>query len=142
MKRLGVAAIIGCKDKEYHLLMGRRGKDPNRGLFVLPGGGVQDGESLEQAWRREIMEETGLELEDNPNRWCMPFLIELDDRIILVASGIVKGNSTPKDGSDLYEVGWHPVRGLPPDISPVVWPVLDTLGFVIKSIDLITGRGK
>ena len=35
-----------------------------RGLWGVPGGKVEYGESLEEALRREFMEETGLELED------------------------------------------------------------------------------
>jgi ADP-ribose pyrophosphatase YjhB (NUDIX family) len=131
MKRLGVAGLISRDRNSTDLLMGRRDKDPNRGPFVLPGGGVQDGESLEEAFRREIMEETSLELEDYPQRWYRPNLIELPDRIILVVQGKVKGESTPKDGGDLYDVQWFDFLQLPPDISPVVVPILTAWGFLL-----------
>lgn len=134
MKRLGVTGIIRSNGNHaLCLLMGRRGKDPNRGLFVLPGGGVQDGESLEQAFCREVMEETGLEIQPEEKRWQYPYVVELADRIILVCSAMVKCKAdyddTPKDGSDLYEVGWHPVTNLPSDISPVVVPILERWGY-------------
>lgn len=132
MKRLGVTAIIASPNKHYsHILMGRRGKDPNRGLFVLPGGGVKDNESLEEAFQREILEETGLEIEPTVgySRWERPNIIELPDRIILVARAQVKNiDDTPRSGSDLYDVQWFEIRNLPLDISPVVIPVLAQFG--------------
>lgn len=133
-KKIGVCGIITSTGKHsLHLLLGRRGKDPNRGLFVLPGGGQEDGESLEEAFCREIMEETGLEVLENSKRWESPFVIELPHRIILVAKATVKCredyDDAPRDGSDLYDVQWFGFRSLPEDVSPVVAPALADWGF-------------
>jgi len=126
MKRIGVAGLIRSTIHTNHFLLGRRGKDPNRGLFVLPGGGVEDGESLEEAFRREIKEETGLEVIADPDRWNHPRLIELPDRVILIGRGLVDlEDDTPTAGSDLYDVGWYDYYELPPDMSPVVKPLLE-----------------
>lgn len=133
MKRIGVAGLIRSGGiHSLHLLMGRRGKDPNRGLYVLPGGGVKDGESLEEAFCREVLEETGLEIESQKNRWSRPDIIELEDRIILVCHASVKHKNyddEPKDGDDLYDVKWFGLHDLPSDISPVIVPVLASWGF-------------
>jgi ADP-ribose pyrophosphatase YjhB (NUDIX family) len=42
------------------VLLVRRGQEPARGSWSLPGGLVELGESLEAAIRREVAEETGL----------------------------------------------------------------------------------
>jgi 8-oxo-dGTP diphosphatase len=45
------------------VLIVRRGRLPSHGLYTLPGGGVELGETLEQAVIREVREETGLDIE-------------------------------------------------------------------------------
>jgi 8-oxo-dGTP diphosphatase len=54
---LAVSAAIFHDDR---VLIVRRGRPPAHGLYTLPGGGVELGESLEQAVIREVREETGL----------------------------------------------------------------------------------
>jgi len=57
---LGVAAVIWNDQREVLLI--RRTKEPRKGQWSLPGGKVEFGESLENAVRREVQEETGLEI--------------------------------------------------------------------------------
>ena len=45
------------------MLIVRRARPPAHGLYTLPGGGVELGETLEQAAVREVREETGLDIE-------------------------------------------------------------------------------
>jgi 8-oxo-dGTP diphosphatase len=57
---LGVGALIfegSC------ILLVERAKEPLKGYWSLPGGIVEAGEKLEDAIRREVLEETGLEIE-------------------------------------------------------------------------------
>jgi ADP-ribose pyrophosphatase YjhB (NUDIX family) len=53
------AAIV----RDGRVLIVRRARPPAHGLYTLPGGGVELGETLEQAVTREVREETGLEIE-------------------------------------------------------------------------------
>lgn len=45
------------------VLLVRRARAPSRGLFAFPGGKVEPGEALEEAARRELLEETGVRAE-------------------------------------------------------------------------------
>jgi 8-oxo-dGTP diphosphatase len=56
-----VGAVI--KDKDRRLLLIRRGHEPGAGLWSLPGGRIEPGETDQQAVAREILEETGLRVE-------------------------------------------------------------------------------
>jgi 8-oxo-dGTP diphosphatase len=55
----GVGAIVLRQDD---ILLVRRGNEPQQGLWSLPGGALELGETLDQGVRREVMEETGLEV--------------------------------------------------------------------------------
>lgn len=62
-----VAAIILSQD--HKILLGK--KDPNKGgvyadCWHTPGGGVDDGETLEQAIVREVREEVGIDITPYP----------------------------------------------------------------------------
>lgn len=63
--RIVVAALL--RDRAGDYLLCRMPKD--RGVFPgqwgLPGGGVEPGETLDEALRREVREETGLEIEES-----------------------------------------------------------------------------
>jgi len=60
---LNIAAAVGvimeCRGK---ILFGVRKHEPMRGMLDLPGGFVDPGETAEQAARREVMEEVGVEI--------------------------------------------------------------------------------
>jgi 8-oxo-dGTP diphosphatase len=55
---LAVGAVVVRDDGA--VLLVQRGRPPREGTWSLPGGKVEMGESLEDAVRREVMEETGL----------------------------------------------------------------------------------
>lgn len=58
--RVAVDAVVLHEGK---IVLVRRGKEPFRGRYALPGGFLEWGERLEDAVEREVWEETGLQCE-------------------------------------------------------------------------------
>ncbi len=56
-----VGAVV--TDDAGRIVVVRRGQAPSEGLWSLPGGRVEPGETLVEAVRREVREETGLEVD-------------------------------------------------------------------------------
>ena len=89
----------------------RRGGEPLKGEWSLPGGVLETGETIQQGIVREVKEETGLDVEPLT-------LVGVYDRIILDAAGIVKYHYVLIDyecrviggqllaGSDVTDVRW------------------------------------
>ena len=78
-----IPAVGALIFEDVKILLIQRGKPPMLGYWSLPGGAVEVGESLHDALRREIREETGLEVE-------IDHLQEIFERITTDAAGGVE----------------------------------------------------
>lgn len=65
------------------VLLVERANEPLRGYWSLPGGGLEVGETLNHAVRREVLEETGLIVEPVA-------IIEIFERMLYDAAGVVE----------------------------------------------------
>jgi 8-oxo-dGTP diphosphatase len=54
---VAVSVVVFCGEE---VLLIKRGKEPSKGEYSLPGGGQKLGETTHHAARREVLEETGL----------------------------------------------------------------------------------
>jgi 8-oxo-dGTP diphosphatase len=77
---VGVGAVIVDEGK---VVLIKRRYEPLAGQWSLPGGAVEVGETLEECVAREMLEETGLEVEVGP-------VIEVFDRIMRDEDGRVR----------------------------------------------------
>lgn len=105
---VGLGAIVW---KDGRVLMVQRGKPPRAGIWSLPGGAQDLGESVADGIRREIAEETGIEIE-------LLGLVEVIDSVQRDADGRVRYHYTIID----YVARWvsgEAVAG--DDAAAVAW---------------------
>ena len=108
---IGVGAVIWNEKNEIVLI--RRGTEPRRGEWSIPGGRLEWGESRQDALVREVREETSLAVE-------IMTLIDVVDFITRDASGAVRAHYVLIDfaarhvsgdlcaGTDAAEARWVP----------------------------------
>jgi 8-oxo-dGTP diphosphatase len=107
----GAAALVACAgaivvDGDGRLLLIRRGQEPGRGLWSLPGGRCEPGEDAAAAAVRETYEETGLEVAagrlvgrvERPGPGGVTYVI--DDLACTVTGGTLRA------GDDAAETRW------------------------------------
>ena len=96
------------------ILLIRRGRDPFRNQWATPGGRIDDSENAEQCAKREMKEETGIDIEiiKLTGLYSDP---ERDPRGIIAAAFLVKRTGgEPIAGDDAAEARWFDLDDLPP----------------------------
>jgi 8-oxo-dGTP diphosphatase len=127
-----VGAVI--RDEAGRLLMILRGHDPGKGLWSIPGGRIEPGETPEQAVVREVREETGLDVSCGPLLGAAE-LPGLDGAIVDIRdyrAFLVPGSpGVARAGDDAADVRW---------VSDAEATAMDERGEVTRGL-LITLRG-
>lgn len=109
-------AAFAIRDEKLQLLLIRRGQEPFKDQWALPGGFLDIGEDLERCALRELHEETGLTgvyLEQlytfgRPGR-------DPRERVVSVAyfALVASQRAAVRAASDAAEVAWFPLDDLP-----------------------------
>ena len=114
---LTVDAVLVTREAVPRVLLIRRKKDPFAGSWAFPGGFVDANERLADALRRELREETGLEVEDieqlyaagdpgrDPRGWTVS---------VAYLARVDPAKLNPVAADDAEEVNWFPVHTPPP----------------------------
>ncbi len=112
---VGVGAVIW--NDRHEIVLIRRGQEPRLGEWSIPGGRLEWGESVRDAIRREVREETGLEVE-------IAGLIDVVDSVtrdgsgqvvrhyVLVDFSVRYVSGTLRAGSDAAEAHWVAYKAL------------------------------
>jgi len=109
------AVVLGSDGR---VLLVRRAHDPYGGKWDVPGGFLEEGEAPLDGLRRELREETGLEVE--PGRFVDALLDRYGDgedaatTLNMYWEATVAGGEA-EAGDDAAEVRWFPRDELPPD---------------------------
>jgi ADP-ribose pyrophosphatase YjhB (NUDIX family) len=130
---VGVGVIIMRAGK---VLLIQRGRDPGRGLWAVPGGMVDLGETCREAARREAREETGLDVAVEDVFWAGEFISRDAEGRVAFHNVLIDYLATAPEGEavcadDAMDVRWVGPNDLDDladmQITPTMWPLLEKL---------------
>ena len=127
-------ALFTVREKALQVLLIRRKDWPFAGLWATPGGFVRPDESLEDAARRELFEETGvrevllehLRVFSDPKRDPRTWVITVAYTALVASDAL-----TLRAGTDAAEAAWFAVQSLP---QPLAFDHSQILEYAVASL--------
>ncbi len=126
---VSIDAVIIKGDK---VLLIQRGVEPHKGFWGTPGGYVEWNESTEEAVKREVVEETGLQVivtrlvgvYSSPDRHPKQVI-----NLVYIAK---VEDGEPQAHDDAQDVAWFPLDKLPTDMA------LDHRQSIIDALEIVS----
>ncbi|HYD35837.1 MAG TPA: NUDIX hydrolase [Vitreimonas sp.] len=111
----GTVTVV-VKNPRGEILLAKRGIEPFKGWWDLPGGFIKGGETFEEAAHRELKEETNLEIVVTKYLGQMADVYQGRDIIALLYAAQTQDlHFTAQD--DVTELAWFKLSELPPQIA-------------------------
>ena len=114
-----LAASAVVTDDDGRFLLVKRGHHPAQGLWSLPGGSVEDGETLAQAAVREVKEETGLDIVTGEEVWLIHVELAHGRHYEVHAFAATVVGGVLQAGDDADDARWYSVSDISTlDLTP------------------------
>jgi len=121
-----IASTAAYVFRNGKILLAKRGNQPGKGLWSVPGGAIELGETVHQAARREVREECNIEIQVEKLFNVVDVIMPGEKKgikfhyvIIYLLASYLGGKATPD--SDALAVYWASYRELENlDMSPVI----------------------
>ena len=115
-----IVTAVGCVFRGDRMLLIKRGQEPSKGQWSVPGGAIELGEKIYDAVRREVREECGIEIE-------VVRVVNVADSIVPDEAGLVRFHYVPVYVLARYVSGEAQADTDALDVLWVVREELDTL---------------
>ena len=118
-------------DDQGRILLIRRGRGAYAGRWAVPGGRQRMGETMQEAARREVAEETGLDVEVGPPIWVGDIIDPTDPPrwhyavVDFLARPIAGDLSAADDADDVRWVSLDDIADY--DLTPTMYDLIDVL---------------
>jgi len=108
-------AAQGVLERDGRVLLAKRRHEPRKGYWDLPSGFLEEGEEPLAGLRRELREETGLEL--SVAEWAGASIDRYEHQFVLSLSWIVQADGEPVAADDVEELAWFRPDELPGEMA-------------------------